>query len=66
MRIGQRGTLTRMWARKGTRPRIVRQRQSESAYIFGTNCAQQDAPVCLCYRARMAGALRLLDVFHEL
>jgi transposase len=47
MRIGQRGTLTRMWARKGTRPRIVRQQQSESAYIFGAVCAQRDAAVGL-------------------
>jgi hypothetical protein len=44
-RIGQRGTLTRIWARKGTRPRIVRQQQSESAYIFGAVCAQRDAAV---------------------
>ena len=47
MRIGQRGTLTRIWARKGTRPRVVRQQQSESAYIFGAVCAQRDAAVGL-------------------
>ena len=43
MRIGQRGTLTRIWARKGTRPRVVRQQQLESAYIFGAVCPQRDA-----------------------
>ena len=45
MRIGQRGTQTRIWARRGTRPRVVRQQQSESAYIFGAVCAQHDAAV---------------------
>ncbi len=47
MRIGQRGTQTRLWARKGTRPRVVRQQQSESAYIFGAVCPQQDSAVGL-------------------
>jgi transposase len=47
MRIGQRGTQTRIWARKGTRPRVVRQQQSESAYIFGAVCPEQDAAVGL-------------------
>lgn len=47
MRIGQRGTQTRLWARKGTRPRVVRQQQSESAYIFGAVCPRQDSAVGL-------------------
>ena len=47
MRIGQRGTQTRLWARKGTRPRVVRQQQSESAYIFGAVCPQQGSAVGL-------------------
>ncbi len=47
IRIGQRGTQTRLWARKGTRPRVVRQQQSESAYIFGAVCAQRDTAVGL-------------------
>src|SRR6476660_5835143 len=47
MRIGQRGTQTRLGARKGTRPRVVRQQQSESAYIFGAVCPQWDAAVGL-------------------
>lgn len=47
MRIGQRGTQTRIWARKGTRPRVVRQQQSESAYIFGAVCPRQDSAVGL-------------------
>jgi transposase len=47
MRIGQRGTQTRIWARKGTRPRVVRQQQSESADIFGAVCPQRDAAIGL-------------------
>lgn len=47
MRIDQRGNLTRIWAHKGTRPRVARQQQSESAYIFGAVCAQRDAAVGL-------------------
>jgi hypothetical protein len=35
MRIGQRGAQMRISACKGTRPRVVRQQQSKSAYIFG-------------------------------
>jgi transposase len=47
MRIGQRGTQTRILARKASRPRIVRQQQSESAYIFGAVCPARDATVGL-------------------
>lgn len=41
-RIGQQGSLTRIWARKGTRPRIPRQQQFISAYIFGAVCPRKD------------------------
>jgi len=44
-RVGQRGTVARMWAEKGTRPRIVRQQQFNSAYIFGAVCPQKDEGV---------------------
>lgn len=37
-RIGQQGTLTRLWARKGTRPRAPRDRRYDWAYIFGAAC----------------------------
>jgi transposase len=36
-----------MWAEKGTRPRIVRQQQFESAYIFGAVCPIRDFGVGL-------------------
>lgn len=46
-RVGQRGTVTRLWARKGSRPRVIRQQQFEYAYIFGAVCPQKDKAVGL-------------------
>lgn len=46
-RIGQRGTITRLWALKGTRPRVIRQQQFESAYIFGAVCPANNEAVGL-------------------
>lgn len=40
-RVGQNGSLTRVWARKGTRPRVVKQHQFENAYIFGSSCPKR-------------------------
>ena len=37
-RIGQQNTMTRCWAKTGTRPRVVRQQQFLSAYLFGASC----------------------------
>lgn len=37
-RVGQQGTLTRIWARKGTRPRAIRDTRYKWAYIFGAVC----------------------------
>lgn len=41
-RVGQQGSITRMWAEKGSRPRAVRQQQFEYAYIFGATCPARD------------------------
>jgi transposase len=46
-RVGQQGTVTRIWAEKGTRPRVVRQQQFDSVYIFGAVCPQKDEGVAL-------------------
>jgi DDE superfamily endonuclease len=37
-RVGQQGTLTRVWAKRGTRPRAPRDRRYEWAYLFGAVC----------------------------
>jgi hypothetical protein len=41
-RVGQQGSITRMWVPKGIRPRVVRQQQFEYAYIFGATCPAKD------------------------
>lgn len=37
-RVGQQGTLTRIWARRGTRPRAVSDHRFTWAYLFGAIC----------------------------
>lgn len=39
-RVGQQGSLCRVWAPTGTRPRKVRQQQFISTYIYGAACAK--------------------------
>ena len=40
-RVGQQGTLTRIWARKGTRPRAPRDCRHAWAYLFGAICPER-------------------------
>ena len=40
-RVGQKGTLTRVWARRGSRPRAPRDTRYEWAYIFGAVCPER-------------------------
>jgi transposase len=37
-RVGQQGTVARLWAKRGTRPRIKRDRRFTWAYLFGAIC----------------------------
>jgi transposase len=37
-RVGQQGSLSRIWALRGTRPRKVRQQQFISTYIYAAAC----------------------------
>ncbi|MDD5494567.1 MAG: IS630 family transposase [Dehalococcoidia bacterium] len=46
-RVGQRGTVTRMWAPKGSRPRVIRPQQFEAAYGFGAVCPAEDKAAAL-------------------
>src|ERR1039457_4386234 len=46
-RIGQQGTLTRVWAKRGTRPRAPRDQRYEWAYIFGAVCPQRRTTAAL-------------------
>ena len=63
-RVGQQGTLTRLWARKGTRPRAVRQQQFEYAYVFGAVCPAKDKGIALVLPAvnSQAMALHLAEI----
>ena len=36
--MGQQGSITRIWAEKGTRPRAIRQQQFEYSYLYGAAC----------------------------
>ena len=40
-RVGQKGIMARLWTLRGTRPRVVRQQQHISAYIFGAVCPEK-------------------------
>jgi transposase len=46
-RFGQQGTITRVWARRGSRPRAVRQNGREWLYVLGAVCAGTGATSAL-------------------
>ena len=46
-RVGQQGTLTRIWAERGTRPRAPRDTRYTSAYIFGAVCPERGTTAAL-------------------
>ena len=46
-RIGQKGTLTRIWARIGSRPRAPRDTRYEWAYLFGAVCPERAVAAAL-------------------
>jgi len=40
-RVGQQGTLTRIWATRGTRPRAMKDRRYTWTYLFGAVCPER-------------------------
>jgi len=40
-RVGQQGTLTRVWAKRGTRPRALRDHRYTSIHLFGAVCPKR-------------------------
>ena len=56
---GQQGTLTRVWARRGTRPRGPRDRRYKWAYIFGAVCPARRATAALVLPKANAEAFAL-------
>lgn len=62
-RVGQRGTVTRIWAAKGSRPRVIRQQQFEATYVFGAVCPAEGKAVALVMpKANSEGMQHHLDV----
>ena len=41
MRVGQKNSLVRQWAPKGSRPRQVKDLRTSSAYLFGAICPER-------------------------
>ncbi len=65
-RIGQQGSLSRVWATKGTRPRVVRQKQFLSTYIFGAVCPEKDKGCALVLPQVNVGMMQFhLDLISE-
>lgn len=58
-RIGQQGSLSRVWASKGTRPRVIRQKQFLSTYIFGAVCPDQDKGCALILPEANTGMMQI-------
>ncbi len=46
-RVGQQGTLTYVWAEKGSRPRALKGLRYEWAYLFGAVCAERGVGAAL-------------------
>ena len=55
-RVSQHGTLTRIWAKRGTRPRAPRDQRFDWAYMFGAVCPERGATAALVLPAADAGA----------
>ncbi len=58
-RVGQRGTLSRQWATKGTRPRIIRQQQYQNTYIYGAVCPEKDNSCGLVLPSASTGMMQI-------
>lgn len=46
-RIGQKNGRTRIWARKGSRPRLPADQRYKSAYLFGAICPKRGTGAAL-------------------
>ena len=63
-RVGRQGTLTRVRARRGTRPRAPRDRRHAWAYLFGAVCPERavGAALVLPYADTEATGLHLAEI----
>ena len=58
-RIGQQGSISRIWHTKGQRPRLIRQQQFEYAYIYGAICLSRGESVGLALPVANTQGMRL-------
>jgi hypothetical protein len=58
-RIGQQGTLSRIWAERGSRPPAPRDQRYDWAYLFGAVCPARDAGAALVLPHADADAMNL-------
>jgi len=56
-RFGQKGTMTRLWARTGSRPRATRQTQYDYLYLFAAVCPDSGHAVGLLSPHVSAGVM---------
>ena len=56
-RIGQKNTLTRLWARRGTRPRLPHDQRTAFAWIFGAICPDKGKGAALVLPRCNTGAM---------
>lgn len=59
MRFGQKGVLTHGWARRGYRPRAVRQTEYDWAYLFGAVCPETGESVGMVAPSVSIGLMNL-------
>lgn len=65
-RVGQQGSTTRMWAKQGTRPCAIKQKQFISANIFGVVCPAQDKSFALVLPDKDTSMMQMfLDEFSK-
>ncbi len=66
-RVGQQGTLARLWARKGTRPRAPKDCRYAWAYLFGAICPARatGAALVMPYANTEAMSAHLAEIARE-
>jgi hypothetical protein len=58
-RVGQKGTLTRIWAKRGSRPRAPRDTRYDWVYLFGAVCPKRAIGAALVLPQVNAEAMNL-------
>ena len=66
MRVGQKNKLTYRWARKGARPRAVRDQRTQSTWLFGAVCPERGTGAALVLPVCNSEAMQLhLDAIAD-